>query len=123
MNQKQLEGKIGEDFATDYLSKQGYIIICRNFRCFQGEIDIIARDKESLVFVEVKTRTSINYGEAKEAVGEKKQKHIYEAAGYYLYKYKLEEYYTRIDVIEVYIYNRKNKIKSYKTSNLKFLSS
>ena len=68
MNQKQMEGKIGEDAAVYYLTRQGYRIICRNFRCIQGEIDIIAKDEDNLVFVEVKTRTSIKYGEAREAV-------------------------------------------------------
>ena len=117
MYYKQIEGKNGEDFATEYLEKQGYTIICRNFRCMQGEIDIIAEDKEYIVFVEVKTRVNTNYGEAKEAVGQEKKKHIYEAAEYYLYKNKQDESYVRIDVIEVYIYNRESNIKSPKTSN------
>lgn len=121
MNQKQLEGRIGEEVAASYLDKNGYIVICKNFRCMQGEIDIIAKDKEEIVFVEVKTRTSTDYGEAREAVGKEKQKHIYKAAEYYLYKYKIDESFTRIDVIEVYIFNRKDKSKSHKTSNLKFL--
>ena len=117
MNQKQIEGKMGEDEASTYLEKQGYNIICRNFRCIQGEIDIIAREKEYLVFIEVKTRANINFGEPKEAVDRNKQKHIYKAAEYYLYKHKKEENYVRIDVIEVYIYNRESIYKSYKTSN------
>lgn len=68
MYYKQIEGKTGEDMATEYLLKKGYMIICRNFRCFQGEIDIVARDNDYLVFIEVKTRTSTKYGEAREAV-------------------------------------------------------
>ena len=108
VNQKQIEGKIGEDVATLYLEKQGYVIICRNFRCIQGEIDIIAKDNDYIVFIEVKTRANINYGEAKEAVDKEKQKHIYEAAEYYLYKNKKEDSFIRIDVIEVYLYNRKS---------------
>ena len=74
MHYKQIEGKIGEDAAADYLMNQGYLIICRNFKCMQGEIDIIAKDGESFVFVEVKTRTSTKYGEAKEAVRRGKTK-------------------------------------------------
>ena len=108
MNQKQIEGKNGEDLATLYLQNNRYKIITRNFRCMQGEIDIIAKDEETIVFVEVKTRTSIKYGEAKEAVGKDKQKHIYEAANYYLYKCGLEDPYIRVDVIEVYLCNRKS---------------
>ena len=53
----------------------------------------------------------------KKLFGEKKQKHIYKAAEYYLYKNKLDDVYTRIDVIEVYIYNRKGNYKSYKTGS------
>lgn len=117
MNQKQIEGKVGEDAAIKYLEQQGYMIICRNFRCLQGEIDIIAKDDDYIVFVEVKTRANVNYGEAKEAVGKYKQKHIYEAAKYYLYKNKKEDDYVRIDVIEVYVYNRQNKYKPYNTSS------
>ena len=108
MNDKQLEGKIGEDKAETYLKEQGYEILCRNFRCMQGEIDIIARDKKTIVFVEVKTRTSTKYGEAREAVDKRKQKHIYESARYYLYQNRKENCTVRIDVIEVYINNRKN---------------
>ena len=74
MNQKQVEGKIGEDAAAYYLHREGYKIICRNFRCIQGEIDIIAKDEKNLVFVEVKTRTSTNYGEAREAVRRRQEK-------------------------------------------------
>ena len=118
MNQKQLEGKFGEVKAQEYLEKLGYTIICKNFRCMQGEIDIIAKDNKNIIFVEVKTRANLKYGEAKEAVDTKKQKHIYEAAKYYLYKNKLEEAYVRIDVIEVYVINRQNQNKSYKANNV-----
>lgn len=114
MNHKQIEGRVGEDAATYYLQKEGYIIICRNFSCFQGEIDIIAKDGNNLVFVEVKTRTSTRYGEAKEAVDENKQKHIYKAAEYYLYKNRLEDKFVRIDVIEVYVHNGKVSINHIK---------
>ena len=120
MNQKQIEGKNGEKIATKYLETQGYKIICTNFRCLQGEIDIIAKDNETFVFVEVKTRTSLKYGEAKEAVNETKQKHIYRAIEYYLYKNRLEDAFVRIDVIEIYIINRRNKDKSYKAGSIKY---
>lgn len=106
MNHKQIEGKYGEIEAAMYLKENGYTIICMNFTCFKGEIDIVAKKDNMLVFVEVKTRTSKKYGEASEAVGEEKQSHIYEAARYFLYKTKMEEAYTRIDVIEVYLIKR-----------------
>ena len=83
---KQVTGKLGEDLATKYLEKIGYKIVARNFRCRQGEIDIIARSTEELVFVEVKTRTNLSYGSPAEAVDFTKQKHMEKVAKYYLYK-------------------------------------
>lgn len=103
MNTKQIEGKIGEQEAVEYLKELGYEILYTNFRCKQGEIDIIAKDNEEIVFVEVKTRTSTKYGEAREAVNKIKQKHILDAAKYYLYMNKKESAYVRIDVVEVYM--------------------
>lgn len=102
MNKKQIEGKYGEDEATKFLRGLGYEIICNNFRCMQGEIDIIAIDNEEIVFIEVKTRSNTRYGEAREAVNIKKKQHILNSAMYYLYKSGLEDALVRIDVIEVY---------------------
>ncbi|MCI9177359.1 MAG: YraN family protein [Clostridia bacterium] len=102
MNPKQNLGKQGEEYAAQYLQTQGYQIIEKNFRCKQGEIDIIAKDKKEYVFVEVKTRTSLQYGMPREAVNSKKQKHIWNATKYYLYKNKLENKFIRFDVIEIY---------------------
>lgn len=107
LNESQQLGKAGEDYATQYLIEQGYKIIQRNFECKQGEIDIIAKDKDEYVFIEVKTRQNFHYGMPSEAVNQKKQKHIINATKYYLYSHKLENSYVRIDVIE--ILKRKNK--------------
>lgn len=107
-------GKIGEDIATKYLENLGYVIIERNFVAKQGEIDIIARDKEELVFLEVKTRTNDLYGKPVEAVNIPKQKHLINTAKYYLYSKHLEDEYVRIDVIEVYL-----KEKTYKINHIK----
>ena len=113
-----MKNKWREDFgelqATEYLENLGYKIICNNFRCIQGEIDIIAKDGEELVFVEVKTRSSMKYGEAKEAVDKNKQKHIYNSAKYYLYKNNMETAFVRIDVIEIYLRNNFVKINHIK---------
>lgn len=95
-------GKIGENIATKYLEQIGYEILQRNFECKQGEIDIIAKDKEEIVFVEVKTRANMLYGKPKEAVDTIKQKHIYKSAEFYIYIKHLENLPVRIDVIEVY---------------------
>ncbi len=95
-------GREGEEYATKYLEEKGYQIIKRNFECRQGEIDIIAKDKEEYVFIEVKTRRNLHYGMPSEAVTKKKQKHIWKATNYYIYSHKLENKYIRFDVIEVY---------------------
>ena len=102
---RQITGKLGEDFACDYLKKENYIIIERNFSCYQGEIDIIAKDttKIELVFSEVKTRTSFKYGVPIDAVNKNKQNHLFKACKYYLYKHNLYHLFVRIDVIEVFI--------------------
>ena len=92
----------GENVATKYLLSQGYKIIERNFYCYFGEIDIIAKDKNEYVFIEVKTRSSAIYGKPKEAVDTTKKKHIYRSAEYYVYLKHLENEPVRIDVIEVY---------------------
>ena len=76
MYQRHETGKIGEDIAVRYLNEKGYQIIERNFECIQGEIDVIAKDKKELVFIEVKTRASALYGLPKEAVDKTKQKHL-----------------------------------------------
>lgn len=73
-----------EDFAAEYLQRAGYTIIERNFQCRQGEIDIIAKDRSYLCFVEVKYRTSGEFGDALEAVSPGKQRRISRTALYYL---------------------------------------
>ena len=102
MYERHKTGKIGEDIAVSYLEKIGYKILERNFECKQGEVDIIALDKEEIVFIEVKTRASALYGMPKEAVDKTKKKHIYWSAEYYVYTHNLENEPIRIDVIEVY---------------------
>lgn len=111
---KQEIGKLGEDLATKYLEQQGYKVIERNFECRQGEIDIIAIDKNELVFIEVKTRTNLKYGKPIEAVNQNKQKHLTKAVRYYLYSRHLENEFVRIDVIEIYLYNHKYRVNHIK---------
>ena len=85
--------------------------------CKQGEIDIIAKDKNEYVFIEVKTRQNFHYGMPCEAVDERKQKHIWNATRYYIYSHKLEDQYIRIDVIE--IYKRKNRFYLHHIKQIK----
>lgn len=95
-------GQYGEDEASKFLQKQGYKILERNFRYSRlAEIDIIAKDKDTIVFVEVKTRKTLNCGHPFEAVDYKKLEHIYKAGLAYL-KATEEEYKNfRIDIISV----------------------
>lgn len=102
MYQRHLTGKIGENVATQYLMQKNYQIVERNFYCRQGEIDIITKDKNELVFIEVKTRTNKVYGRPVDAITAYKKKCIMKSIEYYLFKYKLEDIPIRIDVIEVY---------------------
>ena len=107
-------GRIGENIIADYITKLGYKVVERNFACNRGEIDIIAKDKEELVFIEVKTRTDISYGEASEAVTNTKKRHLINSIKYYIYKQKLENQPIRIDVAEVYINKGKVKVNYIK---------
>jgi putative endonuclease len=72
MRAKDVLDRRGEEFAADYLETQGMRIVDRNWRCPEGEIDIVALDRDALVIAEVKTRTSLAYGHPFEAVGQDK---------------------------------------------------
>ena len=98
-------GKSGEKLAKDYLITKGYSILETNYRNKIGEIDIIAKDKDILVFIEVKTRTSTDYGYAFEAVDFRKQRKIINTSMVYV-KYKnYVDTQLRYDIIEVYMTN------------------
>ncbi len=102
---KKRIGKIGEELTCKYLEQKGYSIIKRNFYCKQGEIDIIAKENNEIIFIEVKTRTNAKFGNPADAVNFLKQKHIYNTAKYFLYKTNIENMSIRFDVIEVLIRN------------------
>ena len=95
-------GIIGEDYAISLLQSKGYRIVVRNFRCKIGEIDIIAEDGSTLVFVEVKTRRSLRYGSPEEAVTPHKIKKIKKVIDYYLF-YNLKYKKVRIEVVALKI--------------------
>ena len=94
-------GAWGEQAAVDYLSRQGYTILTRNFRTPHGEIDILARQGDLLVFVEVKTRTSRAYGYPEDSVTPRKQEHMLAAAGHYLQDHPEAGENWQFDVISV----------------------
>lgn len=78
------KGDLGEDMAAENLEKNGYELLCRNYRKRYGEIDIIARKENRLYFVEVKTRRGESYGSPLESITPRKQKKIYQVAQEYL---------------------------------------
>ena len=95
-------GALGEDLAAAYLEGRGMRVIARNYRCRQGEIDLIAWEGETLCFVEVKTRTSCTVGLPREYVTAKKQEKLRSAALLYLSERGLDCP-ARFDVAEVYL--------------------
>lgn len=116
MYNRQKIGKKGEDISCQYLEKNNYKIIEKNFNCIQGEIDIIAYDinRNEIVFIEVKTRTSFNYGLPSEAVNTIKKHHIKRSIEYYLYKTNRLDCFVRVDVIEVVVHGNKYKLNHLK---------
>jgi putative endonuclease len=109
-------GKEGEKIAAAYLKKNGYRIIEINFRCPIGEIDIVAKEKNDLVFVEVKTRKSIDLGYPEQAVGIRKQKKMSQLALWYLQKRKIAEINARFDVVAINLIPEKNEVKLIKNA-------
>lgn len=94
-------GNKGETVAVHFLKKKGYQILERNFRLERGEIDIIAKDGDTLVFVEVKTGISGKFGEPEERVDQKKQMQVGKVAMEYLQSKNLENVDCRFDVVAV----------------------
>jgi putative transposase len=94
-------GDAGEDLAAAALKKQGYKILERNYTAPMGEIDLVARHQGTLVFIEVKTRQSVKFGEPQEAVNPAKQARLRKLADYYLKQQRLGEVAVRFDVAAV----------------------
>lgn len=101
-------GRRGESLACELLEKQGYEIVKRNFRFGHGEIDIIAKKDGLLIFVEVKTRTNMEYGEPELAVTKSKQKQIIRIAKAYLYINDIHDIQCRFDVVAIMMANFNN---------------
>ncbi|MCU0666623.1 MAG: YraN family protein [Candidatus Omnitrophica bacterium] len=92
-------GKESEQEAVKYLKKHGYKIIQENYRCSFGQIDIIAQCKGTICFVEVKSRTSTDFGTASEAVTQDKQRRLTKTAVYFLKEKDLLDKSARFDVV------------------------
>ena len=100
MDKKEL-GKKGEELALRFLKKRGYRIIEKNYVCKMGEMDIIAKEKDTLAFIEVKTRTSTTFGAPQLAVNSAKQRQLSKVALTYLKAKQLEDVKARFDVVAI----------------------
>ncbi|MFT5728648.1 MAG: putative endonuclease [Desulforhopalus sp.] len=100
-NLRQILGQKGEKQAAKYLKKKGYKLVTANYRCQYGEIDLIARDADILIFIEVKTRTSTDFGDPAAAVDYRKQQQISKVAHHYLVTHHNDDVDARFDVISI----------------------
>lgn len=103
MAQKDVLGRQGEQFAAEHLERSGYSIVDRNWRCRQGEIDIVALRDGVLVFVEVKTRSGIGYGLPSEAVSVSKLQRLRRLAGAWCAEHESRIRAMRLDVIGIVV--------------------
>jgi putative endonuclease len=100
---RQILGARGEKAAARYLRRRGYKVLLKNFRSGKAEVDIVARDKDWLVFVEVKTRETEQFGAPSEAVDRDKQRNLSKAALDYLRMLGNPKIHFRFDIVEVII--------------------
>ena len=112
MRGKRHYGELGEAFAEKYLDSKGYKILKKNFRSGAGEIDIVAQDADTLVFVEVKTRWSSRYGAPEEAVTARKLQKIKKVGEYYSLIHPTLPKKLRIDVVAIEV--QEGKVTSCK---------
>ncbi len=110
---QQLRGEKGENIAANFLQKLGYIILARNYRAKKSEIDIICKEGETLVFVEVKMRTSTKFGHPEAFVNATKAAKVVEGAKAYIIKKNWQDA-IRFDIIAVVLANNQIEIKHFK---------
>jgi putative endonuclease len=99
--ERQALGIQGEDLAVAEIERRGYAVLARRYRTRHGEIDIVARDEETIVFVEVKAKDTAGFGRAAEAVGVRKQRRIVSMAVDYLARNRLTAKPCRFDVVAI----------------------
>ena len=99
---RKVLGADGEKAAEEFLRRQRYRIVERNYRCPVGEVDLIALDGKTVVFVEVKTRKGAGFGSPLEAVNPRKQAQVSRAAQYFLTAHRLHDRAARFDVVGVW---------------------
>lgn len=96
---KRVHGEYFENLALNFLEKEGFSLLEKNFYCKYGEIDIILRKSDLIVFVEVKQRSSKNFGTGFDAISYTKQKKMYLTAQNFLYRHSLENFNFRFDAV------------------------
>ena len=109
-------GKIGEDLACRDLEGRGYAILARRYRRRAGELDIIARDGPTVVFVEVKARGGREFGDAVDAVTSLKRRRMTRVAFEYLARHRLTHCPCRFDVVSIHMENGQPVIELYKNA-------
>ena len=110
---RQFLGKLGEDLACEELSRRGYAVLARRYRTRFGEIDIVAREGETTVFVEVKTRDGDMFGDGAAAVTSWKQRRVAAMAVDYLARHRLQDQPCRFDVIAIDVSATPPRIEVY----------
>ncbi len=95
------KGTEAEKIAAAYLESKGWLILDQNYFFQRAEVDIVAYDQECIVFVEVRSKTSTNYGYPEDTIGPNKEKNIYKAAEAWMYERKMEGALARFDVITI----------------------
>ncbi len=115
MGKKDL-GRKGEEVALRFLKKKGYRIIETNYVCKLGEMDLIAKEKDTLVFIEVKTRTSMQFGPPQLAVTNFKQRQLSKVALNFLKEKKLEDVKARFDVVAILLSQKGEEIELIKNA-------
>lgn len=100
-DQRRSLGRWGENLAANYLAAEGLAVIERNWRCRDGEIDLVARDGETFVFVEVKTRRGRDFGAPEEALTPRKAQKLLALGQIYMAEHDLDDTNWRIDLVAV----------------------
>lgn len=109
-------GVRGEEAATRFLKKRGYEILERNWSCFAGEADIVARIDGTLCFIEVKTRSQVEKGFPEEAVDARKRARYERIAAYYLQQYDATDIRVRFDVISILVLSENRAFLRFHTN-------
>jgi putative endonuclease len=114
-DERKTLGARGEAIAVAYLEKVcGYKILHKNYRCMFGEVDIIAKDRDVLSFVEVKTRESEEFGVPQESVHKRKQHQLSKVALEFITRYNVHHLKARFDVVAVYLYTHQERVELIK---------